>query len=153
MSNSLWPNGLQPGPSILHCLLEFAQIHVHWVEDVIWSPHPLLHLSPFAFSLSRDQGLFQCINSLHQMAKVLVLQLQPHLPVNIQGWFLLGLIDLISLQSKGLSSLLQHYNSKASNLQHSTFCMVLLSHLSMTTGKNHCFAYMDLYQQSDVSAF
>ena len=27
----------------------------------------------------------------------------PALPINIQGWFLLGLIDLISFQSKGLS--------------------------------------------------
>ena len=37
------------------------------------------------------------------------------LPVNIQDWFPLGLIGLISLQSKGaLKSLLQHHSSKAS---------------------------------------
>ena len=24
-----------PGPSVLHCLLELAQIHVHWVSDAI----------------------------------------------------------------------------------------------------------------------
>ena len=37
------------------------------------------------------------------------------LPMNIQGWFPLGLTGLISLQSKGLSkSLLQHHSSKAS---------------------------------------
>ena len=30
------------------------------------------------------------------------------LPMNIQGWFPLGLTGLISLQSKGFSSLLQH---------------------------------------------
>ena len=34
------------------------------------------------------------------------------LPMNIQDWFPLGLIGLISLLSKGLLSLLQHYNSK-----------------------------------------
>ena len=34
-----------------------------------------------------------------------------------------------------LKSLLQHYNSKASILQHSAFFMVQLSHLCMTTGK------------------
>ena len=42
---------------------------------------------------------------------------------------------LISLQSKGLSSLLQHHNSKASILQFSAFFMVQISHPYMTTGK------------------
>ena len=62
------------------------------------------------------------------------------LPMNIQDWSPLGWTGWISLQSKGLSkSLLQHHNSKASVLQCSTFFMVQLSHLSMTTGKNHSF--------------
>ena len=38
------------------------------------------------------------------------------LPMNIQGWFSLGLTGLISLQSRGLSSLLHHHNLKASVL-------------------------------------
>ena len=41
----------------------------------------------------------------------------------------------ISLQSKGLSSLLQHHSSKASILRHSAFFTVQLSHPYMTTGK------------------
>ena len=45
-----------------------------------------------------------------------------------------GLVG-ISLQSKGLSSLLQHLSSKASILQHSAFFIVQLSHPYMTTGK------------------
>ena len=57
------------------------------------------------------------------------------LPMNIQGWFPLGLVGLISLLSKGLSSLLQHHSSKASILRHSAFFMVQLSHPYMTTGK------------------
>ena len=56
------------------------------------------------------------------------------LQVNIQVWFPLGLTDLISLQSKGLSSL-QHHNLKASILQHSAFFMFQLSHPCMTPGK------------------
>ena len=40
------------------------------------------------------------------------------LTMNIQDWFPLGLTDLISLQSKGLSNL-QHHSSKASVLWHS----------------------------------
>ena len=57
------------------------------------------------------------------------------LPMNIQGWFPLGLTGLISLQSKRLSSLLQHHSSKASILWCSAFFIVQLSHLYMTTGK------------------
>ena len=56
--------------------------------------------------------------------------------MNIQDQFPLRLIGLISLQSKGaLKSLLQHHTLKASILQGSTFFMVQLSHLYMTTEK------------------
>ena len=71
------------------------------------------------------------------------------LPMNMQDLFPLGLIGLISSQSKGLSrdwfdlltvqgtlkSLLKHHYSKASILQHSAFFLVQLSHPYMTTGK------------------
>ena len=33
-----------PGSSVLHCLLEFAQTHVHWVGDHLILCHPLLLL-------------------------------------------------------------------------------------------------------------
>ena len=57
------------------------------------------------------------------------------LPMNIQDWFPLGWTGWISLQSKGLSRVLQHHSSKASILQCSAFFMVQLSHMHMTTGK------------------
>ena len=57
------------------------------------------------------------------------------LPMNIQDWFPLGWTGWISLQSKGLSSLLQHHSSKVSILLHSAFFIVQLSHPNMTTGK------------------
>ena len=55
--------------------------------------------------------------------------------MNIHGWFPLRLNGLISLLSKGLSSLLQHHSSESSVLQHSAFFMAQLSHLYMTNGK------------------
>ena len=57
-----------PGFCVLHHFLEFAQTHVHWVDDAIQSFHPLLSLSPPAFSLSQHQGLFQWVGSLHKVA-------------------------------------------------------------------------------------
>ena len=65
-----------PGFPVLHHLPELAQTHVHWVSDAIQPSHPLSSPSPLALSLSQLQGLFQWISSLHQMAKVLELQLQ-----------------------------------------------------------------------------
>ena len=53
-------------------------------------------------------------------------------PMNIQGWFPLGLTSLTSLLSK---SFLQHYSSKASILWCSAFFLVQLSHSYMTTEK------------------
>ena len=63
------------GFSVHHQLLELAQTHVHRVSDAIQLSHPLLSPSPPAFSLSQDQSLFQCVNSLHEVSKVLELQL------------------------------------------------------------------------------
>ena len=56
-------------------------------------------------------------------------------PVNTQDWSPLGWTGWISLQTKGLSSLLQHHSSKASILMHSAFFTVQLSHPYMTIGK------------------
>ena len=53
----------------------------------------------------------------------------------MQGWYPLGWTGWISLQSKGLSSLLQHHSSKASILRCSTFFIVQLSPPYMVTGK------------------
>ena len=49
---------------------------VHCVGDDIQPTHPLSSPSSPAFNLSQHQGLFQWVNSLHQVAKVLELQLQ-----------------------------------------------------------------------------
>ena len=57
------------------------------------------------------------------------------LPMNIQDRFPLGLSRLISLQSKGFSSLLQHHRSKATILWCSAFFIVQLSYPYMTIGK------------------
>ena len=48
-----------PGFLVLHCLSEFAHIHVHGVGDAIQPPYPLLPPSLPALNLSQHQGLFQ----------------------------------------------------------------------------------------------
>ena len=117
--------------------------------------HPAISLSVVPFS-SCPQSLpasesfpmnwlfISCGQSIGASASVL--------PMNIQGWVPLGLTGLISLQSKGLSSLLQHCNSKASILWCSAFFMDQFSYLYMTTDKNIASTIL-FCRQSDVSAF
>ena len=65
-----------PGLPVHRQLPEFTQTHVHRVGDAIQPSHPLLSPSPSAFNLSQHQGLFQVVGFLHQVAKILELQLQ-----------------------------------------------------------------------------
>ena len=94
----------KPGFTVLHHFLELAQTHVHWDSDDIQPSPPLSSPSPPAFSITQHQSLFQWVSSLHQVAKVLELQLQ-HQSFQwiFKGRFPLGLTGFISLKSKELS--------------------------------------------------
>ena len=76
ISDSLRPmNCSMPGLPVQHQLLEFTQTHVHRVHDAIQPIHPLLSPFPPAPNPSQHQGLFQWVNSSHEVAKVLEFQL------------------------------------------------------------------------------
>ena len=87
-------------------------------ELVMPSNHPILSSpSPPTFSLSQHQGLFQWVSSLHQVAKVLELQLQ-HSPSNEYSGLIslrIDWFDLLAVQGT-LKNLLQHHSSSASIL-------------------------------------
>ena len=82
-----------PGFPVLHYLLEFAQIHIHWVDDAIWPSLPLLPTSPKYWSFSVSLSPFSEFSGLISF-KI--------------GWF-----DLLAVQGI-LKSLFQHHNWKAS---------------------------------------
>ena len=63
---------------VIHCFLEFAQIHVHWFSGAIQPSHPLLPSFPFALNLYQHQGIFHWVGSSHWVVKVLKLQVQHH---------------------------------------------------------------------------
>ena len=77
---TLWDpmNRSTPGLPVHHQLLEFTQTHIYQVSDVIQPSHPLSSPSPPAPNPSQHQSLFQWVNSLHEVAKVLEFQLQHH---------------------------------------------------------------------------
>ena len=53
----------------VHQSPDLAQNHVHRVGDAIQPSHPLSSPSSPVLNLSQHQGLFQWVNSLHQVAK------------------------------------------------------------------------------------
>jgi len=121
-----------PGFPVLHYLLEFAQTHVHWVSDAIQPSHPLLPLFlllPQSFPASGSFQLSQFFASGGQ--SIGASAWASVLPMNIQGWFLLGLIGLISLQSKGLSS--TFFNTTAQKHQFFSAQLSLLSNSHIRT--------------------
>ena len=71
---TLWTAACQA--SHHHHLLEFAETHVHFLDDAIQPFYPLSSPSPVALNLSQHQGLFKWVRSSHQVAKVFKLQLQ-----------------------------------------------------------------------------
>ena len=77
MSDLLWSHGLQHARLLCSLLSPGVRtIHVHWIGDDIKTFNSLLPSFAFAFNLSQHHDLYQCVNSLHQVAKILELQLQ-----------------------------------------------------------------------------
>ena len=145
LSDSLWPHGLQhtrlPCPSLSPGSCSNSCPLILWC---IQPSHTLLPPSLPALNLSQ---LFQWIGSLHQMAKVLELQLQ-HQSFQwiFRVYFLCDwLVDLLAVQGT-VKSLLSHHSSKASILWHSTFFMVQLAHAYMTAEETMALPHTDLCQ-------
>ena len=125
-----------PGFPVHNYLPEFVQTHVHWVSDAIQPSYPLSSPSLPAFNLSQHQSLFQWVGSLHQVVKILELQLrhQSFQWIFRVNFFRIDWFDLLAVWGT-LKSLLQHHSSKASSFRSSAFSMVRLSHLYITAGK------------------
>ena len=68
-------NHSTPGLPVHHKLPEFTQTHVHRIRDAIQQSHPLPSPSPPVPNPSQHQSLFQRVNSLPEVAKVLEFQL------------------------------------------------------------------------------
>ena len=93
-----------PGSSVIHYLPEVSQILVQWVtwwcfliiSSLVILFSSCLQYFPVLESLPMSRLFASGGQSIGALASVSVL------PMNIQGWFPLGLTSLISLQSKGL---------------------------------------------------
>ena len=91
-----------PGIPVLLYLSELAQTHVHWIGEAIYISSSVVSFSclqslPASGSFPMSRLFTSDGQSIGTSASATVL------PRNIQSWFPLGLNDLISLMSKGLS--------------------------------------------------
>ena len=130
-------NHSTPGLPVHHKLPELTQTHVYQVGDAIQPSNPLLSPSSPVPNPTQHQGLFQWVNSSHQVAKVLEFQLQHQsfqwTPPGLIS-FRMDWLDLLAVQGT-LKSLLQHHSSKAPIFRCLAFFTVQLSHPYMATGK------------------
>ena len=128
-------NCSKPGLPVHHQLPKFTQTHVHRVSDAIQPSHPLSSPFPPAPNTSQYQSIPMSQLFTWGGQSIGVSALASVFQMNTQGWSPSEWTGWISLQSKGLKSLLQHHSSKASILWLSAFFTVQLSHPYMTTGK------------------
>ena len=105
MSNSLRPHGLQhtrpPFPSPTRRVYSNSCPLSQWCHPTISSSVIPFSSCPQSFPASGSFPMNQLFTSDGQ--SIGASSSASVLPMNIQGWFPLGLTDLISLQSKGLS--------------------------------------------------
>ena len=143
-----------PGLPVRHQLPEFTQTHVHRVSEAIQPSHPLPSPSPPAPNPSQHQSLFQWVNSSHEVAKVLELQLQHHSFQRNPRADLLqnGLVGCpFSPRDSQESSPTPQFKS-INSLSLSLLCGLTLTSVHDYL-KNHSLDYTNVCQQSDISAF
>ena len=137
-------NCSMPGFPILHYFPEFVQTHVHWFDDAIQLSHPLSPPSPPALNLSQHQSfpVSQLFAAGGQSIGVSVSV--SVLPMNIQDWSPLGLIGLISLQSRGLSRVFSNTTVQKHQFFGTQFSLQSNSHIH--TWYYNCYKCITLSQ-------
>ena len=140
------------GSLVLHYLWEFAQTHVHWVNDAIQPSHPVTSFS-FCLQSFPASGSFP-VNQLFTSGSQSIgtLASASDLLMNIQNWFSLGLAGLMALQFKGLSRVFSNTTVQKHHFFGVQPPLWFNSHIC-TWLPERPLPYMDISQQSDVSSF
>ena len=130
-----------PGFPVILYLPEFAQTHVHWIDDAIQPSHPLSSLSP-------PTSVFPSIRVFSNESACPIrwpnywsfsFSISPSEEYSGLISFRIDWFDLLAVQGT-LKSLLQQHSLKASVIQCIAFFMVQLSH---DYWKNQSFDTMD----------
>ena len=136
MSDSLWPYELQHQASLSLSNSQSLPKHTTIEGDAIQPSHYLLSPSPLP-SIFPNIRVFSNESALCiRWPKYWTFSFNTSPSNEHPGLisFRMDWLDLLAVQGT-LESFLQHHSTKASILWHSTFFIVQLSHLYMTTGK------------------
>ena len=146
-----------PGSSALHCLPEFAQIHVHWVGHpcpLSWMSKQLILYHPLLLpSIFPSIRVFSNELALHiRWPKYWSFSFSISPPNELSGLisFSIDWCDLLAVQGT-LKSLLQLHSFKASILWCTSFFVVQLTFMH-EYWKKHNFDCKDLCQQGSLLA-
>ena len=150
MPNSLWPHGPQhtrlPCPSLSPRVCSNSCPLSQWCHPAISSSVVPVSSCPQSLPASESFPIKSALRM--RWLKNWSFSFSISLPMNIQGWFPLGLIGLISLQSNGLSKVF----SSTIIWKHQFFSLQPFYGSTVTSvhdyRKNHHLCW-----QSDVSAF
>ena len=140
MSDTLWPYDCStPGLPVHH---QFSVCSNSF--PLSWWCHPTISSSIIPFS--------SCLQSFPALGSFPMSQFSSSggrsvgvsastsvLPMNIQDWFPLGLTDLISFQSKGLSRIFSNTTVQKSQFFGTQFSLQSNSHIHAWLLKNHSF--------------
>ena len=155
MSESLWPHGLKhtrlPGPSLSSGVCSNSCLLSHWCYINISSSATLFSFCLQSFPASGPFPVSYLFTSGGQSiggsASTSVI------PMNIQGWFPLGLTSLVSLLSKGLSRVF----SNTTVQKHQFFGAQLLYGPALTSihdyWKSHSFDWAPLQIHSEFPEY
>ena len=148
MSNSLWPH--EPQHTRPPCLSPTPGVYPNSCALSLWYlPTISSSVVPFSclqfFPTSGNFQMSQLFTSGHQSIGAGASAASSVLPMNIQGWFPLGLTSLISLQSRGFSSVfcsstIQKHQSSVLSLLYSPTLRSVHDYW-----KNHSFDYGHLF--------
>ena len=155
MSNSLQPHETHHAKFALHNLLELVPTHIHRVGDAIQLSHPLFPSCPPALSFSQHQSL------LHELVLHIMwpkdwrfsFSISPSNEYSGSNSFRIDWFDLLAVQ--GILKSLWLLAPRFENINSLSFSILYGPTLTSINNywENHRFDYMDLCQQSDVSAF
>ena len=117
-----------PGFPVLRYLLEFAQIHVHWVSDAIQPSHPLSPSSPSSLIFTSIRVFSNEMALCIRWPKYWSISFSISPSNEYSGLISFRIVWFYLLAVQGtLKHLFQYHNSKASILPCSAFFMVQLS--------------------------
>ena len=151
MSDYLWPHGPQntrlpcPSPTLGACSNSFPSSRCHPTVSSSVVPFSRLQSFPASGSFQMSQFFASGGQSIGTSASASIL------PMNIQGWFPLGLTGLISLQSKGLSRVFSNTTVQKRQFFSAQLSLWFNSHNHTWLLKNQRFDQTDLCQQNNVS--